>query len=236
MNKRFAIWFFVLGLGLLLSSFILASVLQPPRPIVAFIYFWSSINVFVMAIGYWSLGPSVLAKQSSGRLPLLRAVFFFPLITACFLIWRTCRLLRKEDAFGWVDKELCVGRRLANNEPHPEADVVVDLTAEMNEPSTLRRMGIYVSLPILDGSVPPLGSLIETIDALPEGSVYVHCAQGHGRTTLFTIALLSRSGRITGVEEGLALIQKVRSGAKVNRCQRRFLNEAYDALVDSPKP
>lgn len=227
MNQRFAFHFSLLGTGLLLAG--IAQTLL--HPIIAVGFYWSALNVFLMAVGYRGMGARLLGKRRSGRLSLSRAVLFFPLMTAAFLVWNSFRFLRKEEPFGWVTKDICIGRRLSNSEPHPDVDIVVDLTAEFNEPSAMRRLGHYVSFPILDGSIPPVADLIAAIDALPEGSVYVHCAQGHGRASLFTIALLARSGQAKSVDEATDAIRKVRPMAQLNRCQRAFLDDAFPLIV-----
>ncbi|MFX1566597.1 MAG: hypothetical protein ACFFCH_11475 [Promethearchaeota archaeon] len=80
-------------------------------------------------------------------------------------------------------------------------------------------------LPILDGGIPKTQDLKDAISRVMIGRTYVHCAQGHGRTGLFTIALLFARGQIQSVEDGLELLKKVRPGVRLNSTQQQYIQE-----------
>ena len=82
--------------------------------------------------------------------------------------------------------------------------------------------------PILDGSPPSDRQFREAIQRVErwraEGRrVFVHCAQGHGRTATITAAILIRLGLASNVEEALSMIAAARPLAKPSRQQRAAL-------------
>ncbi len=56
-----------------------------------------------------------------------------------------------------------------------------------------------------------------------EKNMYIHCAQGHGRTGLFTALLLLERGIVSNVEDALALLQLKRPKLRINKRQMEFL-------------
>ena len=128
--------------------------------------------------------------------------------------------MKRENVFDRIDDRLIVGRRLLAGEL-PEVDIVIDLTCELNERSAVRGPR-YLSLPILDANVPEPGQLDQWIEQIAEetGTLYVHCAEGHGRTGLFAAALLLRRGQAKSAEQALEILQASRPGVRLNRKQR----------------
>jgi protein-tyrosine phosphatase len=59
---------------------------------------------------------------------------------------------------------------------------------------------------------------------LGPGRIFIHCAQGHGRTGLFALAVLLHSGAVGSLEEGLRFLTAARPGIRLNREQRRCLD------------
>ena len=107
-----------------------------------------------------------------------------------------------------------------------EFDNYVDLTAEFAEPAAIRKSPAYRSFPILDGAAPSPEALRAAVAGLRPGRTFVHCAQGHGRTGLFALAVLLSSGVARSVEDGLRLLRTARPGIRLSRDQRRCI-EVY---------
>ena len=59
--------------------------------------------------------------------------------------------------------------------------------------------------------------------------VLVHCAHGHGRSNVVTVAWLLRSGAAVGVDAALAAVQASRPRAKLNARQRRAVDAWWAA-------
>jgi protein-tyrosine phosphatase len=69
---------------------------------------------------------------------------------------------------------------------------------------------------------PRFRAAVETAAAFP-GRVYVHCAQGHGRTGLFAAAVLLARGAAATPAEAVARVRAVRPGVRLKPAQRRWL-------------
>ena len=133
------------------------------------------------------------------------------------------RAIRGEPARTAVTDHLVVGRRLLRSEICETFDNYVDLTAEFIEPSAIRCSPGYCSFPILDGSAPTVEALHAVVNSLRPGRTFVHCAQGHGRTGLFALAVLLSSGAAKAAEDGLQLLRAARPGIRLNRIQRQCI-------------
>jgi protein-tyrosine phosphatase len=103
------------------------------------------------------------------------------------------------------------------------------LTAEFPEPAGVREDRQYRSFPMLDASVPDDRLLRSFIAQLPDVPTYVHCAQGHGRTGLFSIAYLVSRDICATSGEALALLTATRPGIALNSEQRKFISIYYSA-------
>ena len=187
---------------------------------------WPAASLGIVAAGYGGLGPKVFGKRLDGTLRIGNALVLAPYLTLTWLVWHTSRLLRREAPFNELAPGVVIGRRLLGSEYPPSAQIVVDLTAEFQEPAASRADRTYVGLPILDAHVPTADALMVTLGVLREasGEVYIHCAEGHGRTALVATALLIVKGKAMDVEEGALHVLRARPLAHMNRTQARFLS------------
>lgn len=191
-------------------------------PTVGWLLIWAGVSFGWIAIGYAGMGPRVFGKTSRGRIPLAWKVLNLPYLAMTWLVWHVVRLLSREEAFNTIDANLVIGRRLLASEAPEGFDHYVDLTAEFEEPAPIRIRSGYRCLPILDATVPAIEDLREAVESSVNGRVFVHCAQGHGRTGLFALALLLRRGRVQTVEEGIGLLRSLRPAVRLNRVQLEF--------------
>jgi hypothetical protein len=88
----------------------------------------------------------------------------------------------------------------------------------------------YIALPTLDGAAPDPAAVADALARLRPGVTYVHCAQGHGRTAAFALALLLRRGDVKTVEEGMERLRAVRPGVRLSRPQMKFAREWEAAM------
>ena len=83
-----------------------------------------------------------------------------------------------------------------------------------------------MAFPILDASAPSPEDLQAAVASLRPGKTFVHCAQGHGRTGLFAMAVLLATGEARTVEEALLRLTHIRPAIRLNGqqmdCVRAF--------------
>jgi hypothetical protein len=185
-------------------------------------WIWAGVSFGSAALGYAGLGPRVFGKGPGGRIPLVLKVLNFPYLAYTGCVWHLVRLLSREAAFNTIDDDLVIGRRLLAGEAPEGFDHYVDLTAEFEDPASIRVRSGYRCLPILDASVPNVDELMSAVEHSVNGRAFVHCAQGHGRTGLFALALLLRRGRVQTIEEGVGLLRSLRPAVRLNREQEDF--------------
>lgn len=188
-----------------------------------FIVAWLGFDFLILGVALGRGSHRVFGKSADGTLPLWSRLLFFPLLTYTTVVWHLIRLFSREPACSAVTEQLVVGRRLLPFEIDCEFDNFVDLTAEFSEPSSIRGSPSYRSFPILDGAAPAPAALRVAVAGLRPGRTFVHCAQGHGRTGLFALAVLLSSGVARNVEDGLRMLSAVRPGIRLSREQHRCI-------------
>ncbi len=195
---------------------------------------WLGCDFLVVAIAYGRGSHRVYGKRADGTLPLWSWFVFLPLLVYTTVVWYLMRLFSREPATNPVTEQLVVGRRLLAFELEDEFNNWVDLTAEFSEPSSIRRSPSYRSFPILDGGAPTPEALRAAVAKLRPGRTFIHCAQGHGRTALFALAVLLSSGTVRSVEDGLRMLSAVRPTIRLSRRQHRCI-QIYAENVGQPE-
>jgi hypothetical protein len=221
---KYAIAFGVMSLALAASSAL--------YPEVRWLLLWSALSFGMVALGYAGIGPRVFGKGRDGRISLAFKIVNLPYLAYAWAVWHLYRLLSREASFNTIDDDLVIGRRLLAGEAPDGFDHYVDLTAEFEEPAAIRTRPGYRCLPILDACVPSFGELEGAVEGAAAGRAFVHCAQGHGRTGLFALALLLHRRRVQTIEEGVGLLQSLRPAVKLNRTQLAF---AHRYLGSQPR-
>ena len=201
-------------------------------PSARWLLIWAGISFGSVALGYAGIGPRVFGKTSSGRIPLALKILNLPYLAYTWFVWHLVRLLSREAAFNKIDDDLVIGRRLLASEAPDGFDHYVDLTAEFEEPAPIRIRPSYRCLPILDASVPTIEELRGAVETSASGRTFVHCAQGHGRTGLFALALLLRRGSVQTIEEGVGLLRSLRPAVRLNREQVKFAHRYLKTNVE----
>ena len=191
-------------------------------PSARWLLIWSALSFGSVALGYACLGTRVFGKGHDGRISLPLKILNFPYLVYTWLVWHLCRLVSREPAFNVIDDDLVIGRRLLAGEALDEFVHYVDLTAEFEEPTPIRKRAGYRCFPILDASVPSYAALRGVVEETSSGRAFVHCAQGHGRTGLFALALLLRRGSVHSVDEGVSILKRLRPAVRLNKEQTAF--------------
>ena len=210
-------------LALLGITLVLLGVLEGGRYLTAV---WFGGDFLALAVAHTRGSHRVFGKRADGTLPLWSWLVFFPLLLYTLLVWHVLRLFSREPAHNFVTEGLVIGRRLLVSEMEGEYVNIVDLTAEFPEPSAIRRSNSYRSFPILDRSAPTPEALHTAVVGLPPGRTFIHCAQGHGRTGLFALAVLLSSGVVRNVEDGLRILSTARPRIRLSRQQHNCI-QAY---------
>lgn len=215
----------------LMSALLLAVGMTYPG--VAWLWLWTAGSFAIVAAGYGNahLGPKVFGKQRDGRIAWHHKLILLPYLLFTWTVWHLYRLLDREPATNHIAEDLIVGRRLLPHEVPGEIDHYVDLTSEFDAPLAVRSLPSYLSLPILDAAVPEMAALSAACKRAAVGRVYVHCAQGHGRTGMFAAALLAERGAVQSSSQALHLLRQRRPGINWNPRQRKFMEKYFQETV-----
>lgn len=193
------------------------------------ILLWPAVSLGTVAAGYLYVGPAVFGKSSRGVLSRFAQLFLFPYLLSVWFLWQSLRLVKREPAYHELTEGVFIGRRLLLHEYPNNINHVIDLTCEFNE-SGVARSATYYTFPILDGSVPAAFQLREWAMAVARlsGNIYIHCAEGHGRTGLFAAALLLVSGHSKTPDDALRYVMSRRPMVRLNRQQTAVLYALRD--------
>ncbi len=199
--------------------------------------FWLNTGLALVAMGsgYAGLGPRVMSKRADGRLPLLTYLVYWPYFVVSEFFFRAFTVFSHEEPCHEIVPGLFHGRRLSRGEEAVFESRgirgVLDLTCEFAETPFMREVPAYLSLPLLDAAPPTAGELKKALawlkKNLPKGPVYVHCAMGHGRSTVVVAGHLLSAGHAAGLDEALSLIKSKRPGANLHSRQRRLLAAVF---------
>jgi protein-tyrosine phosphatase len=109
------------------------------------------------------------------------------------------RLTSSEDCWNEVVPGVFVGRRPLANEVPEEVTLIVDLTSESAEVRAVRTGRRYLAFPMLDTGTACEDDFERLVRRVADWQepVYIHCAQGHGRTGLVAAAVLVAKGHAT---------------------------------------
>ena len=164
-------------------------------------------------------------KRSDGTRVWWAKLLTLPFLGPIWGWWHLRRPTLTEDPWHELLPDLVLGRRLLDREFDLEVDHIVDLTCEYAERPRQRCHPGYLSLPMVDGAAPPPQVLRQYAERLSKlkGRIYLHCAEGHGRTATVAAALLLVRGIANDVEDALARIAVVRPKARPYARQLRVL-------------
>jgi protein-tyrosine phosphatase len=186
---------------------------------------WPGAACTLVGLAYASNRPGMLGKRSDGTLPWPAVLLYLPVLLGLWGRWHLLRGLRLEEPWVRVAPGLWLGRRPVAGELPPEAELVVDLTAEWHRAAGVRELP-HRWLRCLDGMAfrdeAGLRRLLEELSEEPRG-LYVHCAAGHGRSALVVAALMLRRGLADSPRAAEARLRALRPRVHITRAQFRQL-------------
>lgn len=193
---------------------------------------WPAMSFGWIGAAYLGAGPAVFGKRQDGVLPAGRVLVLLPFLAYQWGVWSLLRLVLPEPACHQLLPDIWIGRRLLSHEVPADIERVLDLTAEFVAPGGVRRGREYVCRPLLDATAPSPEVLRDWVEELfrQPGRLYIHCAQGHGRTGLLAAAMLLRRGIATDASDAVARVRSIRAGVRLNGEQRRCL-QAYAEML-----
>ena len=187
---------------------------------------WPTVSFALVGAAYAGAGVWMFGKRANGSMHPLALTVLLPFLLFTWTLWHLQRLTTRRPPNGQPAPGVWIGRRpLFGELPDPTA-TVIDLTAEFRVARGLCQGGRYRCLPMLDASVPELSamkSLISDLAAAP-GSLYIHCAQGHGRSAMIVAALLIARGHASSADDALSQLRSVRPRVRLNARQRALLD------------
>ena len=183
---------------------------------------WPAASFFVVAAAYVAAKPRWLGKRPDGRLSLPAVSILAPFTAFSWGVAQGHRVLRRGPVSCQVAPGIWLGRRAGAGELPAGVSTVVDFTAEFWEPAGVRQGRRYLCVPTLDSTASDEAGFRAALDcvAAADGPVYIHCAQGFGRSAALAAALLVRRGAAGDVDEAVALLAKARPGVRLTGRQR----------------
>lgn len=203
----------------------------------AWLLLWPATSFLMVGAAYAVLGPGVFAKRRDGSTAVWSLLVLLPYRALAWSVWWVMRALDRHPPVSELLPGVFIGRRLVASELPPDIDHVFDLTCEFTEPAAIRRRTDYHAVPILDAWAPNATELHELLGEIDrcQGNVYIHCAQGFGRTGTVAAALVLHRGLAESVDEAVQFVQQKRPPARPRRAQRRFLMRAFPSKTSSTR-
>lgn len=193
---------------------------------------WLGLAYLLAGAAYLGLGWRIFGKKPNGRLSIYAQIALLPYFLITWAIWYAMRVFRNEPPYHQVLPDLYVGRRLLYNEYPDDFDSVLDLTSEFNEPEGVLARHRYYSLPILDGRGISETTLVSVLQKIfqEDRVLFIHCAEGHGRTGMVAAAAILLKGVADQPEEAIRLVQNERPKVRLNREQTRTVIAAWELI------
>ncbi len=193
----------------------------------AFTLFWPATGFGAAGLAYAGVGPRLFGKRSDGTLSPLAVGLLLPYLLYAWGLWHLWRLATREPPFHELGDGITLGRRLLPRELPGHVRIVYDLTCEFPEPLGIRSAVSYRCLPTLDARPPSVTALRQAAQEIlnADGGVYIHCANGHGRTGTLAGAVLLLGGRAKTPDEAIEMMCRSRPRLSLNSTQKRGLQE-----------
>lgn len=198
-----------------------------------FLLAWSTLwSILLMWFGVGLIGggcaflfeaPSLYCKRPGGTLPLVIWLYmggWLAIYRTIWLVKQAFCLREKDRMFDRVASRLLMGRlmwELPACSGEPKVDMVVDVTCEWSEPQPLRDVPKYVLFPVVDTTRPTVADtlriaelVVRHLEDLGAGSVYIHCANGYGRSAIVMAAVLLAGGICDTARDAMEMIVAAR--------------------------
>lgn len=197
-----------------------------------YVWLWPAASFALVAAAYAGLGARLLGKQPTGSIHPIARLLHWPSHLLAGATWHAASFIRGSHHASRVAERLWVGRRPRGDELPADVQYVVDLTCEFPRDRRLPAHCQYRSFPILDGHVPPLPALVALARNLARqpATLYIHCAQGHGRAAMVAACVLMARGEADSPSAALKQIRSARPRIRLSPAQRAMLDRVAEVL------
>jgi protein-tyrosine phosphatase len=201
------------------------------------ILLWLALSFVAIGFAYSGSGPRVFGKRKNGTMAIGSLLILMPYLAYLWCVWHVLRIVLREDCQNQVSDTLTIGRRLLASELPDHVEVVVDLTCEFPEQKLIRTLYDYQSFPMLDGIAPAPQTVVCIVRELARlnGHIYIHCAQGHGRTGLVAAALLLAKDAAKNPAAAIETLASVRPRVRLSKDQTYCLERAFQLMNEKAK-
>ena len=178
-----------------------------------------------MTVAYIKNIPSlIINKRKSGSINPILLIINFPWLLLTWGIFKLQIICSRENFCDQITgTNIWISRRPTGKDDLSKFKLIIDLTSEFLSDKTNNH---YMSYPNLDRHALINLPIITEFDK--ETPTLIHCANGHGRSALFTAILLKENGTCSTVKESLDLIIKSRILAIPNKTQINWLIKNQD--------
>lgn len=194
---------------------------------------WPAVSLLLVALNYAYFGSAGFQKDESGQLSLAAKWLYFPYLIGAFINSRLWT--RNEPKAVAIYDGIHLGRLPTRRDINQaEYDAIVDLTAEFAKP---RSSVGWHALPQLDLLIPSKEDLIKAAELIKSlekkfsdnsGKILVACALGYSRSALAIISWLLLTGRVSEVDDAIALIKQLRPSIVINEPARASLHSLME--------
>lgn len=196
---------------------------------------WLALSFAWTAAGYLGLGARVLGKRSDNTRKVLAYLIAGPFLIVMQSVRRFRTAISSEPLYNLVADRIYVGRITPAHALPKDTEMIVDMTAEFLEPQSTVDAGEYRCLPTLDGTEPALADLSTLAHEVArfKGPIYVHCAAGHGRSSLLACCALLARGDFSSVDDAVRAMQAKRPKIHLARSQRAIAKRFEEQLTQN---
>ncbi len=200
----------------------------------AWLALWPSASCLLVGVAYYINRPAVFGKRIDGTVRTANSIVLLPFLLYLRGIWNLLRKFSREDQFNQLLDKVIIGRRPLAREVAENVTVILDLTCEFSASLPQRQSLRYANFPILDAAAPAnddLPRLLILLESIPVNDLlYIHCANGHGRTALVASILLLIRGAAPDWQSAYQLAKQCRPECRLSSCQRKALKLAAEIL------
>lgn len=195
----------------------------------AYLLLWPAVSFLAVAAGYAMLGSAIFGKRPNGTRSRWATLLLLPYLAFSWSTWSLRRCIVRDACASRIADGIWLGRRPYLHELPEEVRCIVDLTCEFTAAGGITSDRSYICLPTLDTCTPSPDLLLATVQqvATCPGGIYIHCAAGHGRSAMFTAALLIARGLASDPDSAIALIRTARPAIHLSPAQCRLLQQFH---------
>ena len=175
-----------------------------------FYLLYPTISAITLTCAYWIKNPKLIAgKDENGNINWIIFLINFPWLIITYSVWLVQFWLSRENKCDRITNNIDIGCYPIDMR-NCEYDIVIDLTSEFPKPRNI--LCEYHCYPNLDGIA--LVNINIPLGITKTSKIFIHCAQGHGRSATYCSFLLLKLGLVEKGLTALDLILKKRPYAK----------------------